>query len=392
MRGASRALLALLAPIVAGCEFDKTSIPATDARVALHAVLSASAESQVVLLERTRNGTVQMFAPPFDVTDAVMSDEGIAESFAHVALTLPDGSALVAIEARQVRDDGKGAGIYRIYLPGVHLPRNQSFRLTVLTQRGEVLAAETRVPAGAPAERATEREFDRAADTIALAWPAAPGARSYLVRVETPYGPRTFFTDSTRVRLPGMLRNADTDELHRVFIPGFQQAVTVSAVDTNFYDWYRTNNDIFTGAGLINRVTGGIGLFGALVRLRFEQLHVTGPQTEPAAGRWDFAGTPEERATAPFLAFELYVESKSARTDQADALSGRYHRRPSFANPGCLLCGVLGSVRGGRVELQILRDWYASDTSETFTGELRGDTLVGSYHGAGGVARFVRRR
>ena len=78
-------------------------------------------------------------------------------------------------------------------------------------------------------------------------WTATPGARSYFVRVETPYGPRTFFTESTRVRLPAMLRNADVDALPHVFIPGFPQAVTVSAVDSNYYDWYRTHNDAHLG-------------------------------------------------------------------------------------------------------------------------------------------------
>ena len=43
-------------------------------------MLSATAPSQVVLLERTRNGSVQLIAPPFDVTDPVVSDEGIAET------------------------------------------------------------------------------------------------------------------------------------------------------------------------------------------------------------------------------------------------------------------------------------------------------------------------
>ena len=52
----------------------------------------------------------------------------------------------------------------------------------------------------------------------------------------------------------------------------------------------------------------------------------------------------------------------------------------------------VGSSRNGRVELVFLRDWFASDTSDVLTGEIRGDTIVGQYRGAGGVARFVRQR
>jgi hypothetical protein len=56
------------------------------------------------------------------------------------------------------------------------------------------------------------------------------------------------------------------------------------------------------------------------------------------------------------------------------------------------VCGLLGTARDGHVELYLLRAWSASDTTEWFTGEIRGDTIVGSYRRAGGIARFVRRR
>ena len=377
---------------MAACEIDEVSIPPTESRVALHAVLSASAPSQVVLLERTRNGTVLQFAPPFDLADPVVSDEGVAESRAFVRLTTPDGQTLVAREDDTVRDDRKGQGIYRFALPGAALARAGTYRLSIVTSTGATMEAETTVPAGDAAAAATPRVFDRAGAPVELAWPASPGARSYLVRVETPYGPLAFFTDSTRVRLGGTLRNADVDRLPNVFIPGFQQAVTVSAVDANFYDWYRTANDALTGAGLVNRVRGGLGVFGALVRLRFEDFQVVAPQPEPEAGTFRFAGTAVERQTTPFLSFQLYVEARAARGDQRDALSGRVEVRPRLGYTGCLTCGVLGAVRDGRVELAVLRGWYASDTTELFTGELRGDTLVGQYRGLGGVARFVRQR
>ena len=45
------------------------------------------------------------------------------------------------------------------------------------------------------------RDFNRATDELILEWPKTAGARSYLVRVESPLGPRTFFTEETRVRL-----------------------------------------------------------------------------------------------------------------------------------------------------------------------------------------------
>lgn len=375
--------------MLGGCEIEKVGIPSTEARVALHAILSASAASQVVLLERTRNGTVAITAPASDIIEPLPSDEGIAETNALVTLTTPSGQTLVAVEDAVVRGDGKGRGVYRFALAGSGLERGGVYQLSVRTTRNETLAAETTVPAGEAAMVAVAGILDRVRDTLALEWPAVEGARAYVVRVETPFGPRSFFTDATRVRLTGELRNVDVDALPRVFIPGFPQAVTVSAVDANYFDWFRSHSNPISGDGLLSRVRGGIGVFGSLVRLRFEDLQVVAPQPEPEAGMFQFVGTPAEEASTRYLGLELYVESRAARSDQAHALSGRYHRRRILGQPGCLTCGLLGTARDGRIELALLTDWYARDTTERFEGEIRGDTIVGRFQ-VSGVGRFVR--
>src|SRR5687767_6642352 len=93
----------VLAILLFGCEIEKVGIPSTEAKVALHAVLSASAPSQVVLLERTRNGTLTVTAPSFEMPDPILSDEGIAESNAIVTMTTPSGRTLLAREDATVR-------------------------------------------------------------------------------------------------------------------------------------------------------------------------------------------------------------------------------------------------------------------------------------------------
>jgi hypothetical protein len=384
----SRSRLALLLLLTA-CEIEKVAIPRTQARVAMHGVLSATASTQVVLLERTRTGSVQLIAPPFDLADPVVSDEGVAETGATVSLTTPGGATLLAREDNTVRDDGKGEGIYRFALPGNALERNGTYRLSVRTTKDEILTAETSVPSGVAAGVAEARVFDRARDTVTIEWPAAAGARSYFVRVETPFGPRSFFTDSTRVRLTGALRNVDVEALPHVFIPGFPQAVTVSAVDSNYYDWYRTHNDELAGTGLISRVRGGLGVFGSLVRLRFQDLQVVAPQPEAAAGTFRFVGTFNERLSTPYLSLELYIESRAARADQADALSGRYEKRLIIGDFDPIR-GLLGTIRNGRLEVAFLRGWSAKDTVDVLTGEIRGDTIVGTYRSHGGFANFVK--
>jgi hypothetical protein len=381
----------LLVLVFGACEIEKVGIPRTESILAMHAVLSASASTQVVLLERTRNGSVTLFEPHFDV-EPFAGDSGIAETGATVRLTTPDGQSLLAREDNTVRDDQRGQGIYRFALPGSALERAGTYRLSVQTATGEVLTAETSVPEGVAAAAAAQSVFNRAQDTVVLEWAAAQGARSYFVRIETPFGPRSFFTDSTRVRLTGELRNVDARALPRVFIPGFPQAVTVSAVDSNYYDWYRTHNNRLSGSGLVDRVQGGIGVFGSLVRLRFEELTVVVPQPEAVAGAFTFDGSQFDRSVTPYLNLELYVESTAARTDQSDALSGRYTRRPFLGMEGCVVCGLLGTVKNGQVELAFLRAWSAIDTVEVFNGEMRGDTIVGTYRGFASRARFVKQR
>src|SRR5205085_1390570 len=76
----SKLLIMALVALASACELDKTAIPRTEPRLALHGVLSASAQTQVVLLERTRSGRVQLVAPSFDLEDPIGSGEGIAET------------------------------------------------------------------------------------------------------------------------------------------------------------------------------------------------------------------------------------------------------------------------------------------------------------------------
>src|SRR4029079_7215967 len=109
----SRLLVAMaLISATAACEIEKVGIPQTEQLVALHGVLSASAFSQVVLLERTRNGSVAVVGPSFELENPLGSDSGIAESGAIVTLTTPSGTTLVAKE--DITElFGTGEGVYR---------------------------------------------------------------------------------------------------------------------------------------------------------------------------------------------------------------------------------------------------------------------------------------
>src|SRR5262249_32669085 len=162
------------------------------------------------------------------------------------------GKTIRGIEDATTSASHQGLGVYRVQIPGPSLVLGGLYRLHVRTAQGEELTASTRIPK--PAVRSTgalNRVFNVDHDISNPQWQAVAGASSYFVRVETPFSPFLAFTDSTRFQFNGQLRNLFSSDLRHVFLPGFQQEILIAAVDSNFYDYYRTGNDPFTGSGII---------------------------------------------------------------------------------------------------------------------------------------------
>jgi hypothetical protein len=202
--------------------------------------------------------------------------------------------------------------------------------------------------------------------------------------VESPFGAFQLFSDTTKISLPGSLRNFFAADLQRVFIPGFQQMVTLYAVDTNYFDYYRSRNDPFTGSGIINRLDGGIGLFGSAVTIDMRALDVTQQPREPALeGDYELIQAPSTPQRVVDI-FRLYVETAGPPT----SLSGWYSRDRTRTPRD----GIAGARDGTRIELQFLVDQDSRRRLATFVGTQQGDSLVGSYNGQGGVVIFRRRR
>jgi Domain of unknown function (DUF4249) len=370
---------------LAACALGVEPVAPTKPMLVLHGVLNPGASTQIVLLERTRSGTVTIIDTiVYSTADPIVSDGGIPVRGATVELRAPSGQVFTGFEDAPAQLGGGGAGVYRFSLSGGALLRGQDYALHLRTAEGEEASATTSVPAGSPSTVAPLATFDRDRDTVIVSWSASAGARSYLLRIESPFGPFFLFTDTTHVRLSGQLRNLFANELTRVFIPGFQQLVSVTAVDSNFYDYYRTSNDPFTGSGLINRVKGGIGLFGAAVVVDMRALDVVATPKDPIEGRYVYVTVPGE--TPPATSLRLYVESHAVRSDAASILSGNYatglKNRPQ--------AGLLGTFISTRVRFGLLVNQTSGDTVAVFTGELRGDSLVGSYRGKTTPAIFVK--
>lgn len=375
--------------LASSCKFGEVTVAKTAPVIVVHSVLNPTFGTQVVLVERTLSGAITIPDTSFDPNNPIVTAGGVPVSGALVELIDSTGKSARGIEDVSVRTDGRGAGVYRIALGSNGTPTlrlGMRYQLHVHTIEGEDVTAFTRVPAPEfTSSGGFTRTFNRDRDTLIVQWSPTPITRTYAVRVESPFGPFFLFTDSTRFRMTGDLRNLFAGDLQRVFIPGFRQDMLVAAVDSNFYDYYRTNNDPFTGAGIISRVNGGLGLFGALVSLNSGTLTVVANQTEPIEARFRLSSS---GGTAASVAnqFTLYVESKATRSDLPSALSGRYVS-PTPAPHGD---GILGQQFGSTITLALLANQLSGDTIDVFTGELRGDTLAGSYRKNGGAAVFLR--
>ncbi len=376
-----------IAALGASCEFGKVTVPKTEATIVVHAVLNTSATNQVVLLERSLNGAVTIPDTVFDPADPIVSAGGVPITGANIEISDSSGRVSHGIEDRVgTGSASRGTGVYRVPISGSTLVSGMRYQLHVFTPEGDEATAFARVPrADVRSTGALTRTFNRDHDALNVEWTRATSTRTYAVRVESPFGPFFLFTDSTRIHLDGDLRNLFAGDLQHVFIPGFRQDVLVAAVDSNFYDYYRTNNDPFTGSGIINRITGGIGLFGAIVPLTSGTISVIADRGDPLEGRYRFI-TSRSTGLTPFTSdMTVYVESKPAHEGLATALSGRY------INATGELGGLLGEERDGVITLSLLNNQLSGSKLDVFTGVLRADTLVGSFErGAGAISYFLR--
>ena len=380
----------------AACTFDQQAIAVAPTQVVVHAVLDPGAMQQEVLVERTLSGSVLINDDlRFDPLDPINTGGGVPVTKAQVSISGPDGTFAGA----EMRYAGKsatyGAGRYVVnfgrfdfngqVLEGVR--PGARYTLTVQTTDGRVVTGSTVVPASVSSNvdsGAPLVPFNRDRDTLALRWRDVPAARTYGLRVESPFGAFLLFSDTTHLKLPGSKRNVFASDLQRLFIPGFQPRYTIFAVDTNYFDYSRSRNDPFTGSGIINRLQGGIGLFGSSVVIGTRTVDVTQQPAEPAL-EGDYALAQGPSMPKPFVdVMRLYVETPGTTFA---SLSGWYSRDRTLT----IRDGIAGARDGTRIELAFLVNQDSRRRLATFVGTQSGDSLVGAYTGVAGRVVFRKR-
>jgi hypothetical protein len=375
--------MAILAGL-GGCSFGERDVPQGLDRPVVHAVLNPNAFEQSILVERTLTGRVSVSTDSVeDAVDPIVTGGGVPITDARVTVIAPDGSTAAAVQTRVVRGGSPipdGTGVYQVLNqlqrppigslpPGFGLGSllrvvpGARYRLRVELADGRIATGESVIP-GTAATSTTDDfsalTFNRDRDTVRLRWPAVPGARSYALRVASPYGAFFFFSDSASYALTGDLRNLFVDQLPRVFQPGFTQYVYIAAVDSNYFDYYRSTNSPFTGSGIINRLDGAIGLFGGYTPIMTRALFVRADDRDPIDGRFTAASLSGTET------LRIWVDS---RGNGLTALTGAYRL------PGGEQFGVLGTLEGEHARLRAVFRNDARYIFRTMDGTLRGDTL-----------------
>ena len=384
-------LALLVVATVGACQFDAITVPNGRERPVVHAVLNPWSSEEVILVERTLTGRVTIDDDlPENRNDPIVSGGGVPIRDARVVVYNEANDSVVAVEDA-IANNGRGAGVYRFRnpasgrepptpsLPAMSIVAGGTYRLMITTLEGDTVRGTTTLPRVLNAPPSGARFFNRDRDTLRFFWDPVPATQRYLVRIESPWGPMFLFTEELEARLPGGLRNVFQENFPNVFLPGFQSTVSIAAIDPNYFDYYRSANDPFTGSGLINRLEGGIGVFGGLAELYSYSVFVSADLDDDFEGWYEL-----ERREGPLAPFtmKLYVETDG---EDFDFITGEHYGSIDLRS---------GSVVGLRSHNQLglaLLGTDMSDTAAVFTGTIVGDTLVGVVR-ADGISQNVRFR
>jgi hypothetical protein len=235
-----------------GCVDRSPVAPNADVLI-VQSVLDAGARDQYVVVQATDGAIAQQ----------------TAVDGATVTLELPDGRVLSAVAERDsgrvIPRSGEPAvgTVYHFALGTDTLTPGATYRLRIVTPDGRVATGATTIPSATPVpDVALDTVPFTVRDTLTLAWPRVRGASSYNVQILALGHEYSLFTDtSVAVTLDSLFAGSGDDQIALCGMNG----VVVSAVDVNYYDYYRHKPDTFTGSGVISHLDGAIGVFGSIV-------------------------------------------------------------------------------------------------------------------------------
>lgn len=378
-----RSVALVAACLLSGCGGKAGTEPALTPRAVVHAVLDPARDEQVILVERTREGSAPTRVT-LDASDPIVSAGGSPISGARVLLIGPGSDTLQAVEDTAGRAGGTGAGIYRLRsvvranattdAPAgrLRLVPGARYRLVVETPLGTVRGATTMPGFTVPLTRIVRR-FNLDRDTLAIAIPREQvGAAAYVVGHAHPgfaNSSRTTTMFHARVLHPALpADSAWTFAPERAAIwPGTTQRFMVVAVDANFRRYGVVGADPFGDDVAGNSLEGGVGLFGAVAPLVDASLALVADREHAIEGDW----VPLGGASALPLALRLFESPRFPRQPGSAGLTltgtARLAGVGELSAEGTLADGVLALT---------LRAGATAGTVRRYTGAFDGRALT----------------
>ena len=336
-----RRLVWLSAPlVVGGCEFGEITIPGEDPIVVVQAVMRPDRPQQWILIEQTLTGVVAVDSNRIEIPGD--------------APQLPLRGAAVDVVNRTFPGDPCGATRFteeagaRV-TPGVYwsppgcptMRPGDTLELAVRAPDGTTVRGTTEVPgvelftlavAGdSVAMPGPDLRLNRDVDTLRATARAIVGRALQLEVRRTEAGPGTtpgfwFVVDSLAMTVPGDLPDLFTgfredtsgipDEFPPVFAAGRRYEVTIGVADSRYFDFVRSGNIPPSGRGFINRLEGGIGVFGSMVAAT-SGVRVVGTIDDDREGSYHLSGV--LRGIPVDVDLEMYVARAGA--DSSDLSS-----------------------------------------------------------------------
>lgn len=400
-------LFAFLA--IGACNLDETTVPEGEVVLVVHSIMRPDLPAsfngrQFVVVERTFAGDIE---PTIDsVTgDTTFNDaQDITIPFGG-SPAIPVNDAVVQIVNLTTTNDpcGDTTSFFRqgdgVYWSQQNCPTmNVGDRLALLVTAtdGRQVYGETTIPFLDSAQyftgvesgvfdTLTRVQFDRDNDTLRVRAYAREGRLLQLeVRRDgdlTDLGTK-ILVDTSAITVPGDLINTfvlgDEDD---VFRPGRDYIITVAMTDTSYFDFARSGNNEFTGRGFINRLTGGIGVFGSLASTSM-RLRSFGDQTNEREGRYRVFGTLQDTIVVD-MEMDVYLNRVDVLSDQSSFIDGDW------------ISGVISTSSDGFFNDDRFETVIVDTTTFVRTDTLRGNWLPGSWEvsvilscqGGGGSSR-----
>jgi hypothetical protein len=364
--------------------------------VEIHAILDPSRATQEILVERPRPidpGHGASVSSSFDPSDPIASQGGLPVTNAQVIII--GGGDSVLLEQKR-RPDGMLTGVYVARNvngvsgqaaggPPLRLVAGQRYTLKVRVDGSNATTSvegHTQVPGSANSKliRADTVTFNVAGPSEAFRWARVQGAQAYLLTVTHPTGVFTAILSDTVASIDGALHDPGHG-LAPVFVPGFEQSISVIAIDSAYYDWVRVER--INAAEIKTHLTGGLGVFGSALPLIAHSISTTTSDTAPPNGRWIATDSAVAVRGGLPLHFDIYRGEAHAGVVR---LSGQYVGPAGSGSAH----GLLGEIRGDSIQLALLREWSAVDTVTSAAGAINTSQSHIILSDARGAAEYTR--